>query len=119
MSAHGSTSQNCTSHLTYALSIAQNFRHTQRCIVTSDKPTHMLFAMQIWQRMWRRHKVLHSWENKHVLKCELDDAVVRKARQRRRAPPSPSVNQLAWSFDDMRVCSLLFGISQQHPWSYM
>lgn len=47
--------------------------------------------------------MLHSWENKHVLKCELDDAMVRKARQRRRAPPSPSVNQLAWSFDDMIV----------------
>lgn len=47
--------------------------------------------------------MLHSWENKHVLKCELDDAVVRKARQRRRAPPSPSVKQLAWSHDDMMV----------------
>ena len=46
---------------------------------------------------------MHTWENKHVLKCELDDAVVRKARQRRRAPPLPSVNQLAWSFDDMMV----------------
>ena len=53
--------------------------------------------------MRRRNKVLNNWEHKHVLKCELDDAVVRKAKQKRRAPPVPSVNQLAWSHDDMLV----------------
>lgn len=61
--------------------------------------------MQTWQRVKRRNKVLNSWENKHVLKCELDDAAVRKAKQKRRAPPVPAVNQLAWSHDDMLVCS--------------
>ena len=60
--------------------------------------------MQTWQRVKRRNKVLNSWENKHVLKCELDDAAVRKAKQKRRAPPVPAVNQLAWSHDDMLVC---------------
>ncbi len=62
-----------------------------------------LCAMQIWQRMRRRNKLLNNWENKHALKCDLDDAVVRKAKQKRRAPPVPSVNQLAWSHDDMLV----------------
>ena len=38
-----------------------------------------------------------------MLKCELDDAAVRKAKQKRRAPPVASVNQLAWSCDDMLV----------------
>ena len=61
-------------------------------------------VVQTWQRMKRRNKKLNSWENKHVLKCELDDAAVRKAKQKRRAPPVPSVNQLAWSQDDMLVC---------------
>lgn len=60
-------------------------------------------ALQTWQRMRRRHKKLDGWENKHVLKCDLDDAAVRKAKQKRRAPPVPSVNQLAWSCDDMLV----------------
>lgn len=41
-----------------------------------------------------------------MLKCELDDAAVRKAKQKRRAPPVASVNQLAWSCDDMLVCQL-------------
>ncbi|KAL0034434.1 hypothetical protein WJX79_002167 [Trebouxia sp. C0005] len=62
-------------------------------------------TMRIWQRMRRRNKLLNNWENKHALKCELDDAVVRKAKQKRRAPPVPSVNQLAWSHDDMLVIS--------------
>lgn len=38
-----------------------------------------------------------------MLKCDLDDAAVRKAKQKRRAPPVPSVNQLAWSCDDLLV----------------
>lgn len=59
--------------------------------------------LQTWQRIRRRHKKLHGWENKHVLKCDLDDAAVRKAKQKRRAPPVPSVNQLAWSCDDLLV----------------
>ena len=41
-----------------------------------------------------------------MLKCDLDDAAVRKAKQKRRAPPVPSVNQLAWSCDDLLVCLL-------------
>ena len=65
--------------------------------------THCVSALQTWQRMRRRHKKLSGWENKHVLKCDLDDAAVRKAKQKRRAPPVPSVNQLAWSCDDMLV----------------
>lgn len=67
--------------------------------------TGYMAVVQTWQRMKRRNKKLNSWENKHVLKCELDDAAVRKAKQKRRAPPVPSVNQLAWSQDDMLVCA--------------
>ena len=66
-----------------------------------------LLVLQTWQRVRRRGKVLHTWENKHVLKCELDDAVVRKARQKRRAPPVAAVNQLAWSYDDLLVCACI------------
>ena len=43
-----------------------------------------------------------------MLKCELDDAVVRKARQKRRAPPVAAVNQLAWSHDDLLVCACVW-----------
>ena len=64
--------------------------------------------------MRRRNKVLNSWENMHVLKCELDDAVVRKAKQKRRAPPVPSVNQLAWSQDDLLVRTPSFPPAHSH-----
>ncbi|KAL0024726.1 hypothetical protein WJX77_011758 [Trebouxia sp. C0004] len=77
------------------------FSHDGHSIATGSKDG----TMRIWQRMRRRNKLLNNWENKHALKCELDDAVVRKAKQKRRAPPVPSVNQLAWSHDDMLVIS--------------
>ncbi|KAL3137809.1 hypothetical protein ABBQ38_005065 [Trebouxia sp. C0009 RCD-2024] len=77
------------------------FSHDGQSIATGSKDG----TMRTWQRTRRRHKKLSSWENKHVLKCELDDAAVRKAKQKRRAPPVASVNQLAWSCDDMLVLS--------------
>lgn len=73
-------------------------------------------ALQTWQRTRRRHKKLSSWENKHVLKCELDDAAVRKAKQKRRAPPVASVNQLAWSCDDMLVRHSYHLSASLSPW---
>lgn len=44
-----------------------------------------------------------GWVLEATFACLPDPEEVRQASKRRRPPPSPSVNQIAWSCDDTKV----------------
>ncbi len=59
--------------------------------------------VQIWRRPRKGRAVSHMWAAALVLSCPVDDAAAANARRRRRAPPTNSINQVAWTHDDRKV----------------
>ena len=61
--------------------------------------------------MWRRQRGQRgraAWQCALTLCAPVDEEAVAQARRRRRAPPDPAVNQLAWTKDDAQVQSLIW-----------
>ena len=58
--------------------------------------------MQVWRRERKRNSG-KGWMLEATFACLPDPEEVRQASKRRRPPPSPSVNQIAWSCDDTKV----------------
>lgn len=59
--------------------------------------------VQIWRRQRKGRAVSNMWVQSHALSCPVDDAAAANARRRRRAPPTNSINQVAWTRDDSMV----------------
>lgn len=65
-------------------------------MLTSRSPA----PWQVWRRPRRWHKRAQAWEQEVTFAVLPDPEAIKEARRRRRPPPAPSVDQIAWSADD-------------------
>lgn len=56
--------------------------------------------LQVWRRPRRWRKRTQAWEQEVTFAVLPDAEAIKEARRRRRPPPAPSVDQIAWSADD-------------------
>lgn len=57
---------------------------------------------QVWRRPRRWRKRPQAWEQEVTFAVLPDPEAIKEARRRRRPPPAPSIDQIAWSADDQR-----------------
>ncbi|PSC70372.1 WD40 YVTN repeat-like-containing domain,Bromodomain isoform [Micractinium conductrix] len=61
-------------------------------------------SVRVWSRPRRWRKRPQAWEQLFTFAVLPDPEAIKEARRRRRPPPAPSVDQIAWSADDQRLC---------------
>ena len=65
-----------------------------------------LLPSQVWRRRQQKGRPAQAaWQCALTLCAPVDEDAVAQARRRRRAPPTPAINQLAWTKDDTQVHS--------------
>ncbi|KAL4448446.1 hypothetical protein ABPG75_005665 [Micractinium tetrahymenae] len=88
--------------------ILLQFSHAGDRVATGSKDG----SVRVWHRPRRWRKRAHAWEQEVTFAVLPDPEAIKEARRRRRPPPAPSVDQIAWSADDQLLCVSItdFGI---------
>ncbi|GIM13074.1 hypothetical protein Vretimale_16295, partial [Volvox reticuliferus] len=77
------------------------FSHEGTAVATASRDG----CVKIWrlERNRRCGRLLNCWREAMSLACPPTEEEIRKARLKRKPPPHPAINQVAWNLDDSRM----------------